>query len=155
MRRAAWVLPVLGCAVGVAVLADVQGARWFEEITKKAGINHRHSNREFKNPYAKIMAGYTALGASVAVADFDGDGFEDVFTTDSSVNGKNRLYRNNGNLTFTDVAETAGVAAGNDETNATADALWFDFNNDGRPDLFVVRFGQNQLYQNLGNGKFK
>jgi enediyne biosynthesis protein E4 len=155
MTRSVWGLPLLVCGVGLAVLASSSGERWFDEISKKAGINHKHTNRVFDNPYAKIMAGYTALGAAAAVADFDGDGFDDVFTTDSSVTGKNRLYRNNGNLTFTDVAESAGVASGNDATNATADALWFDFNNDGRPDLFVVRFGHNQLFQNLGNGKFK
>ena len=155
MKRAAFLLPPLVCAVGVAVLAEATSDRWFEEITQKAGIKHRHSNRVFNNPYAKIMAGYTALGAAAAVADYDGDGFDDVFTTDSSATGKNRLYHNNGNLTFTDVAEAAGVANGNDETDATADALWFDFNNDGRPDLFVVRFGRSLLYQNLGNGRFQ
>jgi hypothetical protein len=131
------------------------GERWFEEVTHQAGIHHRHSNRVFDNPYAKIMAGYTALGASVAVADFDRDGFDDFFITDSSETGKNRLYRNQGNFTFTDVAEEAGVADGNDRNNASAAALWFDFNNDGWPDLLVVRFGHNQLFQNLGNGHFK
>ncbi len=115
----------------------------------------KHTNRVFENPYAHIMAGYTALGASVAVADYDGDGFDDMFVTDSSASGKNHLYHNNGNLTFTDVGEAAGVANGNDPKNASADSLWFDFNNDGRPDLFVARFGQNQLFENLGSGKFK
>jgi hypothetical protein len=101
------------------------------------------------------MAGYTALGASAAAADYDGDGFDDIFVTDSSIDGRNHLYHNNQNLTFTDVAAQAGIDSGNDEVDASADSLWFDFNNDGRPDLLVVRFGHNQLYQNLGNGKFK
>ncbi len=156
MRRA---LPK--CAVGVviigaALLAAVPvGDRWFAEVTHQAGIHHRHSNRVFDNPYAKIMAGYTALGASVAVADFDRDGFDDFFITDSSETGKNRLYRNQHNFTFTDVAEQAGVADGNDHENASSAALWLDFNNDGWPDLLVIRFGHNQLFQNLGNGHFK
>jgi hypothetical protein len=141
----------------VTLLAAVSGTsdRWFEDITRQAGIHHRHSNRVFVNRYAHIMSGYTALGAAVAVADYDGDGFEDIFATDSSVNGKNHLYHNNGDLTFTDIAEEAGVARGNDPRNATSDALWFDYNNDGRPDLLVVRFGQNQLFENLGGGKFR
>ena len=89
------------------------------------------------------MAGYTALGAAVAVADFDGDGFDDLFVTDSASDGRNHLYRNNGDFTFTEVAAKAGVADGQRRrSNASADALWFDYNNDGRPDLFVVRFGQ-------------
>ena len=147
---------VIGLAGGALLVADANKAeRWFQDVTKQAGINMKHTNREFDNPYARIMAGYTALGASAAVADFDGDGFEDVFTTDSKLGGKNHLYRNNHNFTFTDVAVEAGVANGNDDKNATADSLWFDYNNDGRPDLYVVRFGHNQLYENLGNGKFK
>src|SRR6478752_3131403 len=126
--------------IAVACLAggsSVPGDRWFEDVTQKAGVAHKHTNREFKNPYAHIMAGYTALGASAAVADYDGDGLDDVFVTDSKENGKNRLYHNNGNFTFTDVAEKAGLANGNDSENASADALWLDFNNDGRPDLLV------------------
>ena len=127
----------------------------FEDITAKAGVARAHHNRKFENPYAHIMAGYTALGASASAADYDGDGFDDLFVTDSSVDGRNHLYHNNGNLTFTDVAAQAGIDSGNDRANASADSLWFDFNNDGRPDLLVVRFGHNQLYQNMGGGQFK
>src|SRR5258706_10200794 len=121
--------------IAVACLAggsSVPGERWFEDVTQRAGVAHKHTNREFKNPYAHIMAGYTALGASAAVADYDGDGLDDVFVTDSKENGKNKLYHNNGNFTFTDMAEKAGVANGNDPENASADALWLDCNNDGR-----------------------
>jgi hypothetical protein len=149
---AAAVLIGLACIAGGA---SVLGDRWFEDVTRRAGVANKHTNRSFKNPYAHIMAGYTALGASAAVADYDGDGYEDVFVTDSMEGGKNHLYHNNGNLTFTDVAEKAGVANGNDAHNASSDSLWLDFNNDGRPDLLVVRFGQNQLFENLGGGKFR
>ncbi len=143
-------------AVAGAMVADVaREERWFAEVTREAGIRHRHTNRVFQNPYAKIMAGYTALGAAAAVADFDRDGYDDIFLTDSSVSGKNRLYRNQHDFTFADVAEQAGVANGNDAQNATAAALWLDFNNDGWPDLLVIRFGHNQLFQNLGNGRFQ
>jgi hypothetical protein len=155
MSRNVWRAGVCLAAVGAVVLAGTHSERWFRDITHEAGIDHKHTNRTFDNPYAKIMAGYTALGASVAVADFDGDGYDDMFLTDSAQNGKNRLYHNNHNLTFTDIAEQAGVADGNDSANVSAAALWLDFNNDGRPDLFVVRFGHSQLFQNLGNGKFK
>jgi hypothetical protein len=146
-----------GIAIALFLLRPAGGAadRWFEDVTEKAGVSVPHRNRVFDNQYAKIMAGYTALGAAVAVADFDGDGFEDLFVTDSAADGRNRLYRNNGDFTFTDVAGTAGVAAGNDATNASAAALWLDFNNDGRPDLFVVRFGRSQLFENMGSGRFR
>jgi hypothetical protein len=134
--------------------ADSTGDRWFEDITGKAGVGTPHRNRRFDNEYAKIMAGYTALGASAAAADFNGDGFEDLFVTDSAVDGRNHLYRNNGDLTFSDVTADAGLGTGNDADNASADSLWLDFNNDGRPDLLVVRFGRSQLFQNAGGGTF-
>jgi hypothetical protein len=143
------------CLAVVLAATEAASERWFQDVTQKAGIKARHSNRVFDNPYAKIMAGYTALGASASVADYDGDGYDDVFVTDSKLGGKNHLYHNNHDFTFTDMAESAGVANGNDEKNATADSLWFDFNNDGKPDLLVTRFGHNQLFQNMGNGKFK
>lgn len=152
---------LLGAAVcslagGVVLCADLAvSGRWFEDVTVSAGVNHPHSNRSFQNPYAKIMEGYTALGASASVADYDGDGFDDVFVTDSKLGGKNHLYHNNHNFTFTDKGDEAGVSGGNDESNATSDSLWFDYNNDGKPDLLVLRFGHNTLYKNLGNGKFE
>ena len=120
LRHGTIALVVLVATTALRAGVDA-GGRWFEDITQNAGVFRKHTNRVFKNPYAHIMAGYTALGASVAVADFDGDGYEDLFVTDSSAGGKNRLYRNNGNLAFTDVAEEAGVANGNDDRNASAD----------------------------------
>ncbi|MEM1207063.1 MAG: CRTAC1 family protein [Acidobacteriota bacterium] len=128
---------------------------WFTDVAKPAGVFKSHRNRSFENRYAHIMEGYTALGASVAVADYNGDGWDDLFVTDSSNGGKNLLYRNNGDFTFTDVAAEAGVADGNDATNASANSLWFDGDNDGDPDLLVIRFGQNLLYENLGDGTFR
>ncbi len=126
---------------------------WFEDRTSSAGVGQAHVNRTFENEYAQIMQGYTALGASASVADFDGDGWEDVFFTRSDRDGQNLLYRNNGDFTFTDVAVEAGVSEGNDEKNASADSLWFDFDHDGDPDLLVVRFGQSLLYENIGPGE--
>lgn len=127
----------------------------FEDVTERSGLARKHTNRAFENPYAEIMAGYTALGAAAAVADFDGDGFEDLFVTDSAEGSPNLLYRNNGDFTFTEMGAAAGVAAGNDAANASADALWLDYDNDGRPDLFVVRFGQSQLFHNEGKSRFR
>jgi hypothetical protein len=147
--------PFLALLALLTLAAPAVPQRGFEDVTARAGVAVPHHNRSFKNPYAAIMAGYTALGAAAAVADYDGDGWEDVFVTDSAEDGKNHLYHNNGDFTFTDVAAKAGVADGNDAANATADALWFDYDNDGRPDLFVVRFGHSQLFHNLGNGRFE
>lgn len=146
---------LLGNWRSVAAAAEQAGESWFEEVADRAGIRHQHASRSFKNAYADIMKGYTALGAAVAVGDYNGDGFEDFFATTSEDHGKNLLYRNNGDFTFTEMGEAAGVANGNDESNASADAMWFDYNNDGRLDLLVIRFGHSQLFENMGDGTFK
>ncbi len=71
----------------------------------------------------------------VAIADFDNDGWPDIYVTNW---GKNRLYRNNHDGTFTDVAEKARVALGGWSTGAT----WGDYDGDGRLDLFVAGYLQ-------------
>jgi enediyne biosynthesis protein E4 len=146
---------LVAIASATAAAAEPATSGWFENVTARAGVERPHTNRRFENPYAHIMSGYTALGASVSVGDFDDDGFEDLFVTDSAAGSANHLYRNNGDWTFTDVAARAGVAAGNDEANASADSLFFDFDADGLRDLFVVRFGRSQLFRNRGDGTFQ
>jgi hypothetical protein len=74
-----------------------------------------------------------AYGMGVAVGDYDGDGFPDLYVTQYP---HCILYHNNGDGTFTDVTAKAGVAAPGWATSA----LWFDYDNDGRLDLFVCRF---------------
>jgi hypothetical protein len=69
-------------------------------------------------------------GFGVAIGDFDNDGWPDIFVANF---GKNRLYRNNHDGTFTDVAEKAGVTLGNWSDGAT----FGDYDGDGRLDLFV------------------
>ena len=69
-------------------------------------------------------------GVGVAIADYDNDGWPDIFVSNF---GKNRLYHNNHDGTFTDVAEKAGVQLG----NWSAGATWGDYDGDGRLDLFV------------------
>jgi hypothetical protein len=82
-------------------------------------------------------------------ADFDGDGALDLFV--ASVGGRSALYRNNGNGTFTK-ATNSGL--GENPASSTA-GIWGDFDNDGRPDLFVLNSGSDPwLYRNNGNGTF-
>src|SRR5438045_1804518 len=73
----------------------------------------------------------------VAAADYDNDGFPDLFVT---AYGRPILYHNNGNGTFTDVSEKAGLGAKVFEGHWSTSAVWFDFDNDGRLDLFVCSF---------------
>lgn len=85
----------------------------------------------------------------VAVGDFDGDGFDDIYVCQPA-GLPNRLYRNRGDGTFEDVSERAGVAV----LDFTACALFADFQNRGRQDLLVVCATGPLLYSNDGNGRF-
>ncbi|HZQ95574.1 MAG TPA: CRTAC1 family protein [Candidatus Sulfotelmatobacter sp.] len=80
---------------------------------------------------ARVAGG--GYGQGVAVGDYDGDGFPDLYVTQY---GRSILYHNNGDGTFTDVTEKAGVAA----PGWSSSAVWFDYDNDGKLDLFVCQF---------------
>jgi len=93
------------------------------------------NNRDgtFTDVTEKARVGAGGYGQGVAVGDYDGDGFPDMYVTQY---GRSILYHNNGDGTFTDVTEKAGVAA----PGWSSSAVWFDYDNDGRLDLFVCRF---------------
>jgi hypothetical protein len=90
----------------------------FEDMTEKAGLTGLPQNQ---------------YGMGAAVGDYDNDGFPDLYVTNY---GTNTLYRNNGDGTFRDVTERAGVAGG----GWSASAGFFDYDNDGHLDLFVTRY---------------
>jgi enediyne biosynthesis protein E4 len=160
MRRFATCLSLAALALIVApfLLRAVDGSPAkirFEEISEKAKVRHLHHTRKFKGKNGDVLGMFTSGGSSVAVGDFDNDGYDDLFVTDSDAGQPNRLYRNNHDLTFTDVTDKAGVAGGNDPLSIVADAVWFDYDNDGWEDLLVARFGTPILYHNEHNGTFK
>ena len=94
-----------------------------------------HNNRDgtFTDVTQTAAVPGDAYGMGVAVGDYDGDGFPDLYVTQYP---HSILYHNNGDGTFTDVTAKAGVAAPGWGTSA----VWFDYDNDGRLDLFVCRF---------------
>jgi tetratricopeptide (TPR) repeat protein len=126
-----------------------KGNGTFQDISHAAGIDR------------------TAFSKGVAAADYDGDGYVDFYV--SNLNGNNFLYHNNHDGTFTDVAERAGVPG-----VGRGFATWFfDYDNDGWPDLFATSYytsvdesirtylglphnaGTLKLYKNLGDGTFR
>ena len=179
--------------IGGVALFDFDNDGWLDVFVSNGGespglkkADSTYSNALFRNlgggKFTNVTqkAGLSGQGycMGVAAADFDNDGWTDIFVT--GVRG-NRLYRNRGDGTFDDVTEKAGVA-GNGGWSVAAG--WFDYDNDGWLDLFVVRYVQwdpateiycgagesgnrsychpkyynplpNALYRNLGNGAFR
>ena len=88
--------------------------------------------------------------AGVAVLDFDGDGWQDIYVCNGA-GQPNALLRNNRDGTFTDVAAKAGVEA----RGYSMGVVSADFDNDGRPDLFVTGVRANHLFRNRGDGTFE
>lgn len=126
----------------------------FEDIAQKAGLHFVCDNGSTPRKHQP-----EGLIAGVALLDYDGDGDLDVFLVNGAAmpslvkqgeKHKNRLFRNNGDLTFTDVTDRAGLGgAGYGMGAASA-----DYDNDGWPDLYVLNVNSNQLFHNNGDGTF-
>jgi hypothetical protein len=123
----------------------------FIDVTKTAGIKFTH----FKGNKGTSI-NLEEFGPGVCVADFDNDGWPDIYFVNGrdrynrGISVKNALYRNNGEGTFTDVTEKAGVPG----TAYGLGCVWGDYDNDGFPDLFITQYGGNVLYHNNGDGTF-
>src|SRR5215831_16133508 len=121
----------------------------FRECAAEVGI-HFHMDFLPGEQGAKFKVNLYDHGCGVAIADYDGDGYDDIYFVNQL--GRNALYRNNGDGTFTDVTEQAGVGLGD---RVCVGAVFCDYDNDGHPDLFVTSTrGGNVLFHNNGNGTF-
>ncbi|HUU85100.1 MAG TPA: FG-GAP-like repeat-containing protein [Phycisphaerae bacterium] len=129
-------------------------AKPFVDIADQAGVRHRHHKPVLDKKLDGIMPWMASVGASCAAADYDKDGDIDLYVVNSQMGEPNSLFRNNGDMTFTDVAASAGVANANAEHGASMDAVWGDYDNDGHLDLYVVKWGWNILYRANGDGTF-
>ena len=126
----------------------------FDEISDSAGVRFisNGSPTPHKHQPEPMVGG-------VAIFDFDGDGYPDLYFANGAhmpslektgAHYNNRLFRNNHDLTFTDVTEKAGVAGSGYGMGVAVG----DYDNDGRPDLFVTSVNANQLFHNNGDGTF-
>ena len=125
------------------------------DATAEAGIDFVHEKPKLDPVLDPIMPHLTALGASVSVTDFDNDGWQDLYVTRSRRGSSNALYRNQGDGTFADVAEAAGLASMNEPgSGVSMGSVWGDYDNDGFEDVFVYKWGRQRLYRNQGDGVF-
>lgn len=130
----------------------------FTDITKRAGIGFKYTIGDFS--YRNIIE---SSGSGITIFDYNNDSLMDLFLMNgiylegiSDPEGRvfkdshNSLYKNNGDGTFTDVTEAAGLA-GHQWSMAAAPV---DYDNDGDADLYLLNYGPNQFYRNNGNGTF-
>ena len=119
------------------------------ESAKELGIDFVHEGATFDARLEHIMPQVASTGAAVAIADFDRDGWLDIYVTNSREDSRNRLYRNRGDGTFEDVAAAMGVADVNRRgAGVSMGAVWGDFDNDGWEDLLVYKYGRPELFRN-------
>ncbi len=122
--------------------------------SSESGITFINSLKEDNNE-SVLDYDYFYNGAGVGIADFDGDGLQDLFFAGNQVEDK--LYKNIGNLRFVDISKDAGIS----NKGWSVGVSIVDLNNDGLPDIYVSRSGplplyrKNALYINLGGMKFK
>jgi hypothetical protein len=118
----------------------------FVDTTEKMGIHFRH-----EVPVLDLK-GNTRLvfyGTGAGVADFNNDGWMDILLPNSKPGSKSQLYLSERGQSFREVAEEWGVANLGDNGAPTAPVV-FDFDNDGRSDLYIARMGCSLLFRNTG-----
>ena len=133
----------------------VNGMDWPGHASKHSTPKLYHNNHDGTFTDVTHKAGLDAVemfGMGVAVGDFDNDGYDDLFVT---AYGQSHLFHNNGNGTFTDVTQKAGLAGVQEFSTGAA---WVDYDKDGRLDLVVANYVQwspeSDLYCTL-DGKSK
>jgi len=114
----------------------VNGTSWPGHRRERSTLALYRNNRNgtFTDVTRRAGLDVELYGMGVAVGDYDNDGFPDVYVT---AVGQNRLFRNNGKGTFVDVTDKSGLGA---RAAFSTSALWFDYDRDGKLDLFVCNY---------------
>lgn len=120
-----------------------------DEVSGPAGIRFTHEAPVLDPKLEPIMPAAAGFGAAVSIVDFDRDGWQDLYVTNSGVGSHNALFRNKGDGTFEDQAALLGVADVNrPATGVSMGGVWGDFDNDGYEDLFLYKWGRPELLHN-------
>ncbi len=155
-----WQLRVIAVAA-IALLSPYRTAAAsnglrFTDVTAASGVDFRHTDGRAGDLYF-----IETIGSGCALFDFDNDGWLDIYFVNAGETpwradrdesaGANRLYRNNGDGTFTDSTQEAGVG----DTGYGVGVCVGDYDNDGWPDMYITGYGGTTLYRNLGDGTFE
>jgi enediyne biosynthesis protein E4 len=141
-------------SISSSISANGEMAIKLVNVAQSAGIKAKTVyGDEHKNKYL-----LETTGCGAAFIDYDNDGWQDIFLVNGTRLAKlpakgaptNHLYHNNGDGSFTDATQKAGLA----QTGWGQSVSVGDYDNDGNDDLFVSYFGKNALYRNNGNGSF-
>jgi len=129
--------------------ADARFGFTLKESAKRLGVDVVHRGPTFDARLNHIMPQVAAMGAAVAVVDFDRDGWQDLYVTNSGEGSLNHLYRNKGDGTFVDVAAAVALADVNQQDSGVSmGSVWGDYDNDGWDDLLLYRYGRPELFHN-------
>ncbi len=149
---------------GVQVHAAARGAEnllerygfVLHESAQESGVDFVHREPRIDSRLDHIGPQIAAMGASVAVVDFDRDGWQDFYVTNSAPGSLNGLYHNRQDGTFTDVAAELGLADLNREgTGACMGSVWADIDNDGYEDVLIYKWGRVELFRNQRGDSFE
>lgn len=122
---------------------------YLDEVSESIGIDFMHERPSLDSKLDHILPQVASLGASVSIVDFNGDGYQDMYVTNSNIGSQNALYQNMGDGTFRDVAGEMGLADVNKAgTGVSMGSVWGDFDNNGYEDLFLYKWGKPELFLN-------
>ena len=128
---------------------------YLEDVSDQAGFHFVHESPKLDPRLDHILPQIASMGASISVCDFDRDGWNDLYITNSSLGSNNALYHNLKDGTFKDVGRDFGLADINKPgTGVSMGAIWGDYDNDGFEDIFIYKWGKPLLFQNREGKRF-
>lgn len=137
-------------------LAEERFGFYLDPVNKTANISFRHQPPEVDPQLSNIRLQIASMGAAVSVCDFDNDGWNDLYFTNSARGSLNALYRNLQNGQFEDIGQKRHLADVNmPGTGASMGAVWGDYDNDGYKDLLLYKWGKPELFKNVNGQRFE
>jgi hypothetical protein len=137
-----------GAATDSSAGADQPGIA-FTEVSRDVGLVFDHKGPRLDTKLEHLMAEIASMGAAVSITDVDGDGWVDVYATNSDIGTHNALFHNQRDGKFRDIAVAAGLADVNRAGGGVSmGSVWADADGDGDEDAYLYKWGNAQLFRN-------